>query len=138
MELEVGPAATQYNDMYGTAAVDWQGGAELHSLARELGIDTDKYFPIRISFVGGGTKFGTGWPLTLYYVYAVEKAVAGQNAEEIINYANSHDGKLPVKRFDVEDAAEGADIGKYMKRFSVEVTTQFGLGKSFTLIQDDE
>ncbi len=48
-------ASTQYNDLVGTAAIDFHGGVDgsFHDYARQLGIDTDRYFPIGLRFYVG-------------------------------------------------------------------------------------
>jgi hypothetical protein len=48
-------ASTKYNDLVGTAAIDFHGGVDssLHDYARQLGIETERYFPIGLSFYIG-------------------------------------------------------------------------------------
>lgn len=90
-------ASTQHNDMRGTIALDWPnvGGGDIHSFASTVGIDTDKYFPVAL-------KFFIGKHNTFLRVYAVEESDETRKYDNLIKYAQSRNGKLPVVEFSKE------------------------------------
>lgn len=142
MEHEVGIATTQYCDMMGTAAIDWEG-LGLHDIAHLVGIDEDKYFPVSVSFTGktpvGTGRMEAGWPLRLSAIWAVETAITGGTGDDILKYAESHGNQLPVKRFWIEEEdAESIDLTELMKRFEVRLTTRMDpSGGPFNLVCDE-
>ena len=87
------PPSTQYNDMIGTAAIDWNIPThDLHSLADDLGIDTEKYFPVGLEYYYSEGFFHIG-------VLAVELTDEVNAAENFIEYAQKNNNELPVVRF---------------------------------------
>lgn len=100
-------ASVQYNDMKGTAALDFHGSlSELWDFARDQGIDTKKYEPIGIDiYYGESNYFG----LT-FLVIDKEKAENRQ-------YFN---GLLPVVEIGVEVSQK--DFERRFKRFNIKLT----------------
>jgi hypothetical protein len=100
-------ANVQYNDMKGTAALDFHGSfTELWDFARDQGIDTKKYEPIGIDVYYGETNY---FGLT-FLVIDKEKA---ENRE----YFN---GLLPVIEIGVEVSQK--DFERRFKRFNIKLT----------------
>jgi hypothetical protein len=100
-------ASVQYNDMKGSAALDFHGSlSELWVFAREQGIDTKKYEPIGIDiYYGESNYFG----LT-FLVIDLEKAENRQ-------YFN---GLLPVVEISIEISQK--DFERRFKRFNIKLT----------------
>lgn len=100
-------ASVQYNDMKGSAALDFHGSfTELWDFARDQGIDTKKYEPIGIDvYYGESNYFG----LT-FLVIDKEKAENRQ-------YFN---GLLPVIEIGVEVCQK--DFERRFKRFNIKLT----------------
>jgi hypothetical protein len=104
-------ASTQYNDMKGTAAVDWHSGSELHELAKSKEIDTSRYFPVGFIF--------SGVPPKSFTIHAVDTNLTQPDFDKISEYARAHDGELPIVEFHF--TADWDEISKYMKRLEVVV-----------------
>jgi hypothetical protein len=100
-------ASVQYNDMKGSAALDFHGSfSELWDFAKDKGIDTTKYEPIGIDiYYGESNYFG----LT-FLVVDKEKAENRQ----------SHNGLLPVIEISVEESQK--DFERRFKRFNIKLT----------------
>lgn len=102
-------ASVQYGDFRGTvAADDGDPQRRLDHFAKANGVDTDKYYPIAVSFYSGEGDFES------VAILALDKSVAG-GYEEIQEYAKTHDGKIPAVQFDTD--AKIADLLTHFKRF---------------------
>lgn len=112
----LGPASVQYNDLIGTAAADEADRAGLIAFSKGKGIDTEKYFPVGVSFYSGEHEFES------VSVYAVEKSVAG-TFDEVEQYAKQHGGKVPCVKFDAN--ATIAELFQHFKRLKVVLTRKF-------------
>jgi len=122
-------ASTQYQDAEGTAAIDWPSGTEIHDFAKDLGIDTNRYFPVAIDVY----RTEVTESLT---IYAVDRKVAGETADDIIKYGRSHGGTLPVKKFHTDGSL--ADLLKHTKRFSLVAINRIAKGFNFEEEPEDE
>lgn len=101
-------ASVQYNDMLGTAAADWHGaGVGLHSLAKEAGIDTARYYPV------GLTIDGTGLRVSEIFVVDVSK-LPSNTFEAIRQHIQSHPDS--VERIDCDGDVK---LTSHMKRLQV-------------------
>jgi hypothetical protein len=110
-------------DYVGTAAVDWHTGTEIHEYAKSKGIDTNRYFPLALSFYREiGLHFS---------IYAADTRTTGATFDEIEQYAADHDGKIPVVQFNFSSDME--ELSKYMKRLSVVLVKRT---KSFSAFEE--
>jgi hypothetical protein len=100
--------------MLGTAAADWHTAGEINDLARALGVNTDDYFPIALSF--------WGVPPYHFRILAVRKDVAGGTFDDIQAYARSHGGVVPVVPFEFSGGL--VEFKPYMKRLNVVLITR--------------
>lgn len=122
-------ASTQYQDAEGSVAIDWPSGIEIHDLAKDLGIDTGRYFPVAIE-VYNGEGFES------VHIYAVDRQIAGETADDIIKYGRSHGGTLPVRKFHTD--ASLSDLVKRTKRFSLIAINRVAKGFNFDEQPEDE
>jgi len=122
-------ASTQYQDAEGTVAIDWPSGTEIHDFAKDLGIDTARYFPVAIE-VYNSEGFES------MSMYAVDRRVAGQTADDIIKYGRSHGGTLPVRKLHTD--ASLSDLIKRTKRLSLVVVNRVAKGFNFEEQSEDE
>jgi len=113
-------ASVQYNDAKGTAAADWQMFmTELHDLAEELGIDTDKYHPVAFrlaltemhpgDFDAGEEGYAN--------IYAVDTDVVGKEYNEVMRYYFNHGHVLPCIEFSLNISA--LDVIRRLKRLDI-------------------
>lgn len=100
-------ANVPYNDMRGTLALDW-AVTGLFELAKEKGVDTDKYFPIAFSFYG--------FPPRYFTIYAIDCGITGaKNFEGNAKFVEENGGNAPVVQFDFTGKLE--DLSKHIKDF---------------------
>ncbi len=103
-------ASTQYNDMTGTAAIDWHDFT-VHSFAEKCGIDTRRYFPLGIKLYLGDRGYSS------VSFAAAEKSIVGETIDEIESYAKANNGTVPTVR--LESGATVEDIRGFAKRFEI-------------------
>jgi len=114
MSREIPAAETQRNEMEGTVAIDWDGERDIFHFAESAGLDIEKNLPVAIEVDGETVS-----------IYAVDMQLVGGTGEEIDNYAASHDGIVPVRKFNVRAAF--SDLQRCIKRFSLVLeTTELG------------
>jgi hypothetical protein len=100
-------AATQYTDVRGTSAADWNDPSQIQKLAEAGGVDTGRYFPVGVEFYGEPD-------LRLSKVYAVDTAKAGANTFESIHaYLTQHPGDVEVFE------CAGPAITGFVKRIAI-------------------
>jgi len=110
-------ASVQYGDMYGTVALDWQQGSEIHDFAEECaGVDLKRYFPLALTMYVGVDSTSLEHFLGLTF-YVADKSVVGESGDAICRYATEHDGKIPTERFEGKATLE--QFNKYVKRFEI-------------------
>lgn len=118
-------ASTQYNDMKGTAAVDWHSATELKAFAASKKIDTKRYFPLGFGF--------SGVPPTQFVIYAVDTRLIEPDFDKIYKYAEAQDGTVPIVEFHFTSSLEEAS--KFLKRLDVVVHTQMASLKEFHSVE---
>ena len=111
------PAGTQYGDFTGTVAADGHGGVTLFELAREVGLDLERYDLIGIEFGHRHLRGSDG--LTLF---AVDKAELGGRTLEA--YAAEH-GEIPVTDFLVHDLGALDLLSRGLKRLDVQLLSSY-------------
>lgn len=121
-------ASAQYNDMTGTAAVDWHSASDIQQLAASKGIDIKRYFSIGVAF--------SGVPPKSFTIYAVDKNVVGNDYDTIDAYARANEGRIPIVEFHF--SAKWEEIAKYMKRLEVVLLTKMNSMKSFYTLDSEE
>ncbi|RJX35627.1 MAG: hypothetical protein C4525_02955 [Desulfarculus sp.] len=109
--MPINTADTQYGDAQGTVSIDWHT-SEIHEWAKDLGVPSN-YFPLGISFRLGAVG-PQQEPVLLVTIFAADKAMVGETADDIIRYVEQHPS-IPVKQWD--GRASLADLQKYIKRF---------------------
>lgn len=102
-------ASCQYNDMEGTCALDWLSGGEFHDLAKDLGIDTDAWFPVAIAI--------WGVPKPDLHIYLAPQDKSRPGADSISLRAHFGGGRLDVWELVIPVAP--AVLLRYIKRFSL-------------------
>ena len=112
----IGPASVQYGDMKGTVAADMGDHENFFHFAKANGVDTDRYFPIAVSFYSGGGDFES------ITIFAIDKSVAS-SFDEVEQYAREHEGKVPTSKFDTE--AKIVDLLRHFKRFNCVMSLRF-------------
>lgn len=114
-------ASTQYNDLKGTAALDFHGSlSELWDYFKEFKIDLEKYDPIGID-----VYFGEG---DFFYL-----SFLATDKEQMEEYKKQNQGKLPVLSISVEETKE--NFFKKFKRFNVSLSRK-GLEKNFNITRE--
>lgn len=99
-------AGTQYNDMKGTSALDWDPpDNRLHSFSSELGIDTERFFPVAMNIY-----YEKGF--SHFEIYTVEKTPESEPYENLVEYAESREGRLPVVKF-----SKSYNINDFLNKF---------------------
>ncbi len=98
-------ASTPYNDMHGTAAMDFHGSpTELYKYAEEKGIDLKKYNPIGITIYYGEIDF-----FSVSIICAIN-----DNIEE---YKTENDGHLPAVSIRIDETQK--DFERRFKQLSI-------------------
>ncbi len=128
-------AATQYGDAQGTVSIDWGDRGGLHEWARDLGAP-ENYFPLSLSLYLGElhAQFAGKAQAFSVTIYAADKAVVGETADEIIAYVEKH-GSVPVRAF--EGAINLEDFPKYIKRFNVVAKSKGILGEAELTVEEE-
>lgn len=104
MQLE--KAKVQYNDLVGTAALDFHGGMheDLHGYAKDFGIDVEAHWPVGLEIY-----FGEGGGFYLDFICVLEK--------EVDAYKAANNGRIPLIRISREASKE--DFFNRVKRFDI-------------------
>jgi hypothetical protein len=109
-------AQAQYDDLVGTAAADGHDGPPLHPLAVELGVDTERYFPIGIRVWNGRNDAGHVG-LSVQFML-VEIGPDGLSKQELKDFAKQNGGKLDVTLFDC-GYVRPEQVLPYLKRLEI-------------------
>lgn len=97
-------ASVQYDDFVGTAAADISDFITLHEVLKNWGVDTERYYPVGISFFSGTNNFVT-------FSILCEDRV-------------ENSGKIVKISYDKEPGYSIKDIMELFKRFEVIITTE--------------
>lgn len=97
-------ASVQYDDYVGTAAADISDFITLYEVLKNWGVDTERYYPVGISFFSGINDF-------------VNFSILREDRME-------NHGKIVKIRYDKEPGYSIKDIMELFKRFEVIVTTK--------------
>jgi hypothetical protein len=101
-------ASTQYNDLIGSVAVDFEGSPDdLESYAKANGIDTEKYDPVGINLYGGHGQFST------FEIFCVDRS----------NYPIADGEDIPVIAFSIDQTFENLFIN--LKRIGIVLHSKF-------------
>jgi len=110
MGEKIGQAHTQYCDLMGTCAADWEGNG-FADLCRLKGIDTERFRVVSMSL--------WGFPVSQCSIIVVDMNVVGRSFDDVGAYSRSHNGCVPVHDFHFFTTPE--EIGPYIKEFSAEL-----------------
>ncbi len=112
--------ATQYGDLLGLAALDWEGNG-FADLMRANGVDVDRYHLVGVSL----------WGIlpSQCSLFVVDMSEIGASFDEIRAYAKRNDGAIPVEEFRFRLSIE--ELSKFVKQFSVELLKRDSEIKSF-------
>lgn len=111
--MQIEKASTQYNDLVGSASLDFHGGTDssLHQYARLMGVDTEIYHPIGLGFYIGESG---GFYLKFF-------CVDQQNREQ---YASENRGAVPIVL--IRRKENMANFLRQVKRFDVVLSQKNG------------
>ena len=101
---------TQYGDLLGVAALDWEGTGFV-DLLRDNGIDVDRYHLVGVRL--------WGMPPSQCTLFVVDKSELGDSFDDIRAYAKRNDGAVPVEEFHLRLSIQ--ELSKFVKQFSVDL-----------------
>lgn len=111
-------AATQYGDVQGAVSLDGWSMPPLSDIAKALGVDTERYWPINIHFYAspplGARTF------THVSVDVVDKLLFGDNFDDLRCYVSERQGKVQTIRF-TRTNVNLVELLKPIKRLSIAV-----------------
>lgn len=112
-------ASVRHDDYSGTAAADRHDQNRLRNLADKYGVDTEKYFVFGIDYY---IREHEGKLENVFVsILAVDShQLNAYSVDEIQQHVDTHDGKLPYIRFDVDASLD--EVLLSFKRFHVVLT----------------
>jgi hypothetical protein len=113
-------ASVHYGDYKGTAAADHHDQRNLDDLARENGIDSERYFVFGVEFNIGETRREKLGPTSVTLLAVDSEAINAYGAGPVQDYVNGNNGVLPYMKFDIEATLE--EVLLTFKRFNVVLT----------------
>lgn len=114
-------ASTQYNDLIGSIAVDFEGNPDnLESYAKANGIDTVKYDPIGINLYGGHGEFST------FEIFCVERS----------KYPIKDSEEIPVVAFSIDQTFDNLLVN--LKRIGIVLHSKFEKTERYNIIKTVE
>lgn len=114
-------ASTQYNDLVGSIAVDFEGSPDdLENYAKANGIDTEKYDPVGINLYGGRGEFST------FEIFCVDRS----------NYPIKEGEDIPVIAFSIVQTFD--DLLMNLKRIGIVLHSKFEETSRYKVIKTIE
>ena len=115
---ELPEAGTHYNDIRGTAALDWRPSeTSLNDFCSQMGMDTEGYYPVGLGLYQSAEGAPGDEKILRVDIYVVAITPESDQYENYVEYAMSKGGELPVVKFRATIPIE--DFFKFPKQFSV-------------------
>lgn len=118
-------ANTQYNDMTGTAALDFKGGTltEFIEYAKTKGIDTERYEPIGLKLYGGENNF---FSISVFCI----------DLSKIDTYKQENNDRIPVVVVKIQETYE--QFERLFKEFSVNLFMNVKKSEDYDFLEINE
>jgi hypothetical protein len=117
-------AHVNYDDLLGTVAADHHDRSGWSDLARECGVDTDRYFIFGTSIHFDMENRDDLDAKIRVDLLAVNARVVGASFDSIRDYVRKNDGRLPYTRF--RNLVSLQEILTTFKRFDLVLTMKVG------------
>ena len=110
-------AQVQYNDIFGTIAIDWHETGGFHDFAKHCGVDIDRYFPLAFELSPAIEDCDFDRPYFAVTIYAADTNKFGDSGQKITTYLEKHEGRIPAVRFHGKLAI--SDLFQFAKRMRI-------------------